>query len=37
MAGSVDGAKTLEMECAEDRQWVGGLVGGPLGGLTMRG
>lgn len=36
VAESVDSAKALEMECAEDRQWVGGLIGGHPGGLTMR-
>lgn len=37
MASSVDGAKTLEMEYAENCQWVAGLVGGHTGGLTIRG
>lgn len=37
MAGSVDDAKAIELEDAENCQWVAGLVGGYTSGLTMRG
>lgn len=37
VAGRDNGAEDLEMECAEDQQWVGGLACGHVGGLTSRG
>lgn len=37
LAGSVDDAKALEMEYAENCQWVAGLDSGHTSGLTMRG